>query len=313
MASRGVFRERVGTVLVVLLVVLAGCVGGGGTGGEATESVDDDIDGSATPDGSSTAGGSDGSVGTGDGSSNGDDDEESTGGTTEGDAAEFEAAYEEYVSNLDRFENYTVAYEWSAEGGEVGTNGSFEGLVRVDRETESAYMVQTVPGGSNRTVTAELFWPESGETVYTRYDAGGSVHYRTSPREESMLTLWTDPGLGTGSVPSTGASTGPTSLGGFSYVGIVSTADGPRHRYVIDDRTTARLENASDGTVTDYYVEVLVDEERGIITDYRTRMTYNGSSETGPRSFEFELSYRDVGSTTVAAPEWLSEAKAQTG
>jgi hypothetical protein len=294
MKSGGVVRKRVATVLVVL----AGCAGGGGIGGEATASVGGD--GSAETDGSGVSGDADDGGG-------------SSRDGTEGEGTEFDPSAEEYTTNLREFGTYTATVEWSMGERTSDVNGSFEAVVRADVESESAYMLQTIPGDSNGTVTVELFWPESGDTVYTRYDTGGSVHYRSAPRNESMLTLWTEPGLGAGAVPSTGTSPGPGSFGGFRDTGVVSTDEGPRQRYVVDEGTADRLENASDGAVTEYYVEVLVDEERGIVTDYVARMTYNGTSASDPRSIEFELSYRDVGSTTVPTPGWLSEAEARTG
>jgi len=311
MGSGGAIRRRVATVLVVLLVVIAGCAGSGGTGGEATASVGGD--GSGETDGSGVSGDDDGSVGA---SGASDDAEEGGGSSRDGDGGEsddFDPSADEYATNLREFGTYTATVEWSMGERTSDVNGSFEGVVRADVESESAYMLRTIPGGSNGTVTVELFWPESGDTVYTRYDTGESVHYRSAPRNESMLTLWTEPGLGAGAVPSTGTSPGPGSFGGFRDTGVVSTDEGPRQRYVVDEGAAERLENATDGAVTEYYVEVLVDEERGIVTDYVARMTYNGTSASDPRSIEFELSYRDVGSTTVPTPEWLSEAEARTG
>ena len=230
------------------------------------------------------------------------------------DSADLEDSYDEYASNLRELGSYTATYTWSAEGKEAGTNGSFQGVVLTDLEAESAYMVQTILDGSGETTTIELFWPEGEDVVYTRYEAGESAFYQKAPREQSMLTLWTDPLLGSNSVPSSGVNPSSGSLGGYSDEGIVSTAEGPRHKYVIDDLTAAGVEGSSGGQVTDYYSEILVDDERGIVTDYVIQVEYAGTNETsGIESFTFELTYRDIGSTTVPTPEWLSEAQAQTG
>lgn len=307
MTPGGSERSRIGTVLVVLLVVLAGCTGGGGAGGGA----------GGAGDGASSSGGSGGSGGSSGSEDSGDDPVEGDGdGSTDGDggdSAAFEEEYDEYASNLRELGSYTATYTWSAEGDDAGANSSFQGIVRVDLEADSAYMVQTSVSGG-QTTTVELFWPEGEDVVYTRFDVGETSVYQQSPREQSMLTLWTDPLLGSGSVPNAGANVGTGAVGAYRDEGIVSTADGPRHRYVINDVTAASVEGYSGGEVTDYYTEVLVDDERDIVTDYVVQVTYAGTNGTaGIESFTFELTYRDVGSTTVPTPEWLAEAKEQTG
>lgn len=296
-------RSRVGTVLVVLLVVLAGCTGGG-AGGDAEGAGD----GASSPGGT---GGSDGSGDSSDGPADGDGDD-STNGAGD-DSAGLEDEYDEYASNLRELGSYTATYTWAAEGKDASTNSSFQGVVRVDLEADSAYMVQTSVSGG-QTTTVELFWPEGEDAVYTRFDVGETSVYQQSPREQSMLTLWTDPLLGSSSVPNAGIDVSTGAVGAYRDEGIVSTADGPRHRYVINDLTAASVEGYSGGEVTDYYTEVLVDDERGIVTDYVLQVTYAGTNGTaGIESFTFELTYRDVGSTTVPTPEWLAEAKAQSG
>jgi hypothetical protein len=224
-----------------------------------------------------------------------------------------EDAYEEYASNLRDSGSYTATYTWSMEGEEAAMNGSFEGVARIDLESESAYMVQTILDGSGEPTTVELFWPAGEDVVYTRYDTGEGSFYQTSPRNQSALTLWTDPFLGTGSGRDVDTGLGTDTVGAYRDEGTVSTAEGPRRRYVVDDPPTAGVGASSDGEVGEFYAEVLVDEERDIVTDYRVRMTSAETSDAGFESFEFELAYRDVGSTTVPTPEWLTEAKAQAG
>lgn len=314
MTPRAVNRGWVGTVLVVLLVVLAGCTGGGGAGaGEGGgEGADGGAAGSSGSSSSGGSGGSSGSSGSGGSGSSGGGSGGDGSATPEGDdSAELKDSYDEYASNLRELGSYTATYTWSAEGND--TNSSFQGIVRTDLEAETAYMVQTILDDSGETTTVELYWPEGEDSVYTRYDTGESSFYQKAPREQSMLTLWTDPILGSGNVPSSGANPGSGSLGGYSYEGVVSTAEGPRHKYVIDDLTAASVEGTSQGEVTEYYSEILVDEQRGLITDYRIQVTYSETSQAGLRSFSFELTYRDIGSTTVPEPEWLTEAEAQAG
>ena len=308
MTRGGSERSRIGTVLLVLLVVLAGCTGGGGA---ADGGGDGAADGDSTPGGSGDATGSAGPDASGDGPTDAPGDGSTDGG--DGDSAELEARYDEYASNLRELGSYTATYTWATEGDDAGANSSFQGVARVDLEAESAYVVQTSVSGG-QTNTAELFWPEGEDVVYTRIEVGETAFYRQSSREQSMLTLWTDPLLGSDTVPNAGASVGTGTVGAYRDEGIVSTADGPRHRYVITDVTAASVEGYSGEEVTDYYTEVLVDDEREIVTDYVVQVTYAGTNGTaGIESFAFELTYRDVGSTTVPTPEWLAEAKAQTG
>ena len=311
MGSAGVARARVGTVLVVLLVVTAGCTVGGGAGGDGVQGTSDGA-GSVTA--SSGAGGSDGASDSSGGTT------AEAGGSSDGGGDEpvtLEDAHEAYASNLRESGSYTVTYTWSMEGEEAAMNGSFEGVARIDLESESAYMVQTVLDGSGEPTTVELFWPAGEDVVYTRYDTGEGSFYQTSPRNQSALTLWTDPFVGTGSVTGSGTGVdtglGTDTVGAYRDEGIVSTAEGPRRRYVVDDLPTAGVEASSDGEVGEFYAEVLVDEERDIVTDYHLRMTSAETSAAGFESFDFELAYRDVGSTTVPTPEWLTEAKAQAG
>ena len=317
-SSRGRLSGHLGTLLVVLLVVLAGCAGGGGdVGGGGTGAT---ADGAAGPSGNGTPGDSGGPDGT-DGI-DGVDDRDSTAGDGGGsvddiDDASPEEAYREHASNLREFGSYTATYDWTVEGNDTGDDGSardtsVRGTVRADLDADSAHLVQTMEGDSDRTTTAELFWPAEEETVYTRLGTGEGAVYRTSPREESRLTLFTDP-MGGAVLPSTGMEASPNSLAGYRDEGVVSTAAGPRHRYVFDGRTAAGEENVSGDSMADYYVEILVDEERGIVTDYRVEVTYAGTSEYDLQSFRFELTYRDVGSTNVRTPEWLTEAKTEAG
>lgn len=309
--------RTVATVLLVAMLVLAGCTGGdvaadGADGPTTVGENGGDGDGAASADGADDGDGGDGA---GDRDGSGDDGaSDGAAGDDSGDTVALdESAWNGYTGNLESVESYTVRSTFTSS--EADGSGSGESVVKVDGDR--AYQRFSVDGDGES--VAFEYYHDGDDTVYSKFGAGGSAFYRAYDASDAPINSYADPLR-----EDTEVSTGQQGGGGsqvdgsvgtvpeFRDEGVVQTADGPRHKYVIDDvsQLPAETRDGAGGEITDVYLELLVDEDRGLPTNYVYRVTVDQSGSADPVTSEFTLTYSDFGSTTIEEPDWLDEAKA---
>jgi len=263
---------RISTILVVLTVVLAGCSGGG---------VTDGADSADTP-------GTDGP----------------TAGTSTADSG---PPTDEDLSLTDPEtrlrEAGSFATEWSYAVADVdGTNTSLTRSYRVDLDANRSLqrLETTATDGS---FAIDTFVADG--TSYTRYGEGDDVQYASSDRQVDAFERATGYAAGfSGDLESDARLVGTE-----TYDGV------PVSRYEHDNTAAwqaygGSLFGSESVSVSDFTVAVLVDSD-GIAR--LTTWTLSGEADDGtPVSAEWRYSVTDIDSTTVADPDWLDEARAQT-
>lgn len=285
----GANRRGIVTGLVlVALVVLAGCVGSPGATPTATNAPGEDTtptpmaDGGETPMATATPGAT---------------------ATPSGDPAAGESSFGAYNQNLRQASSYTVTYDISVSGSDGGT---LSGTVMADLDRETAY--QSLNFDDDESSASFEYYQPSGEGyVYTRITSEGQSFYQRSEADQTALMLFAEPTYASGS--GAGFAAAPE----FRDEGIVNTAEGPRHRYVIDDiDQLPRESTASYEDIRSVNFVILVDERRSLVTDVDYQITYVPAGSDEVVTVDFQLSYTNIGSTTVSEPAWYSEAQQQT-
>jgi predicted small lipoprotein YifL len=211
-------------------------------------------------------------------------------------------AFATYRRNLRSASSYTVEYTIETSDNQ---SGRLTGTVRADLDRETLYQRLEVSGEESNS-SFEYYRPPGADVVYTRLESGGRASYRKQNANDSQLSVFSDP---VSAVQRGSAAEAPD----FRDAGTVSTDDGPRRAFVVDSveqLPAATRERYAE--IRSVSWEMLVDEDRGYVTDISYELTFVRQEGGDERTVAFELSYRDVGSTTVEDPGWLDEAKEQT-
>ncbi|MEF8877162.1 MAG: hypothetical protein V5A60_10615 [Haloarculaceae archaeon] len=266
-------------ILLVVVVVLAGCLGGGAPEAPAGGSGGSGDGGS----GSSDGGGGDG--GAGDGESDGAED----------------LAVVDSERLLREAGSFTSSWSFSmvdAEGTESTVTNTFAVDLDANRTSETLAFVGDQEGTSYDRFTA-------AGTSYTRYGDGEQTFYQMMPVQDDPV----------GSALARGAAVTYDDFEDARFVG-TETFDGvPVDRYEYTDPLLWRQYGAGtfgteeNVTVTEFTVVVLVDGDGLARSTGWTLVGETDAGETVTAEWRFEVT--DVGSTTVADPDWLEEARAQ--
>jgi ribosomal protein L27 len=259
-------------VLVALLVVFAGCTGGGASDAPVGGN------GGSSGGGSSGGGGSDG--GGSDGASS-DDVEVVDAERALRDAGSFTSSW-----------TFTMV---DADGAESSTTHSFAVDLEANRTMESLSTAGERAGASYERFTAD-------GTSYTRFGEGEEVFYQVVPVADDPVA----------SALARGAAFTYDDLSDARRVG-TETFDGVSvDRYEYTDPMlwrqygTTAFGTEENVTVTDFTLVALVDGD-GLARS--TGWTLTGETEDGRTvTAEWRFEVTDVGSTTVADPDWLDEA-----
>jgi hypothetical protein len=259
------------SVLLVVLVALAGCMGGG---------VAD-----------APAGGSGNSGGSGGGSGGSDGSDGSSG------ADDFDVADPERV--LRDAGSFTSTWTFTmvdAEGVESTMSNGFAVDLTANRTSESLSM-SGEDGTSYERFTAD-------GTSYTRYGDGEETFYQVMPVQDDPVA----------SALARGASLSYDDLSEARSVGTETFDGAPVERYEYSDPLLWRQYGATtfgteeNVTVTEFTMFALVDDD-GLARS--TGWTLVGETETGETvTAEWRFDVTGVGSTAVADPDWLAEARA---
>ncbi|MFC6975449.1 hypothetical protein ACFQL1_13585 [Halomicroarcula sp. GCM10025709] len=281
---------RITTLLVVLTVVVAGC-GGMGVGDGASNG-----DGASGSDG----GASDGS--SSDGASGSDGGSSADGAAGDGAAATTD---EFAVGDADRLLRDAGSFtaEWSFAVTESdGNTSTVTNTYRVNLAENRSYEAFET-AGTDGAVAYESFYAD--DMTYTKYGDDTESFYQVAPQQTTVFDNARNRAL--------------YDYDDFEDAQFVGTEqfDGVTvERYEYSDPTVWRNYGAgafgSDENVTinDFTVVVLVDED-GLARS--TEWTVRGVTDTGePVSAAWSYTLTDVGSTTVADPDWLDDAKAQS-
>jgi hypothetical protein len=258
------------SILLVVLVALAGCLGGG------------------VPD--APAGGS-GNSGGNDGGGGGDD---AGGADGSGDGLEV-ADPERLLRDAGSFTSTWTFTMVDAEGVESSMSNGFAVDLSTNRTSESLSL-SGEDGMSYERFTAD-------GTSYTRYGDGEETFYQVMPVQDDPVA----------SALARGASLSYDDLSEARPVG-TETFDGVAvERYEYTDPLLWRQYGATtfgteeNVTVTEFTMFALVDED-GLARS--TGWTLVGETETGETvTAEWRFDVTGVGSTTVADPDWLAEAR----
>ena len=269
-------------VAVALLLVLAGCTGGGGGGGGDGGAVTD----TATPADPGDAGAADAGSDTG-----------ATTGSLE--LADPETALQSAGS-------FTSTWQFSGVD-EEGVESVLTYTYRADLDAQRAHVTWGVEEtGEASSGTFETFTADG--TAYTRIGSDDSVFYQAQPQEEFDVLSQ--------SLAQTAIY--GTDVEGLEKVG-TETFDGVRvTRYELT-RTDAELWAGlgTTGTDPDDLAEIEVDYVVLVDGDGLSRYeswAFAGTTNDGERiegKWAYELTA--VGSTSVPDPDWLDDAKEQTG
>ena len=265
---------RISTILVVLTVVLAGCSGGGVTDGGDSDSADTPGTDSPTS-GTSTAAGR---------PPTSDDLSLTDPETRLREAGSFASEWYYTVTETD------------------GTTTSLTRSHRVDLDANRSLqrIETTAPDGS---FAIDTFVADG--TSYTRYGEGDEVRYVSSDRQADAFSRATGYAAGfSGDLESDARFVGTETYDGVTV-----------SRYEYDNTAAWQAYGGSlfgneNVSVTDFTVAVLVDSDS---IARLTTWTLSGEADDGtPVSAEWRYSVTDIDSTTVADPDWLDEAQAQT-
>jgi hypothetical protein len=258
--------------IATLLVVLTVVLAGCGGVGVG--------DGASGSDGAATGGGSDG-------------------GASDGSADEFTAGDPDRL--LREAGSFTAEWSFSVTESD-GNTSTVTNAYRVNLAQNRSYeSFETI--GTDGGIAYESFYAD--DMTYTKYGDGTESFYQIAPQQTSVFDNARNRAL--------------YDYDDFEDAQLVGTEqfDGITvERYEYSDPTVWRNYGAgafgSDQNVTinDFTVVVLVDGD-GLARS--TEWTVSGVTDTGvPVSANWSYTLTDVGSTTVADPDWLDEAKAQS-
>lgn len=309
-------------VAVAALVALAGCSGDDGNGattdpGDATDAPTEEITTTAEQTGMTTEDGSG---------------METTAGaseeTTSEDSTPAETTTEEPSDGSDDGTSGDGVTSESIFGGHadaVGEAGSFTANVEIEVNTsqQDASVSSTTYGNIDSdtgyqqvevsssfiTQTTEVY--TSGDETWQRTNSslqGTQYDYATAPYEGSVQPVnTTQAATGNfqfGSTDLTWEAAGSTTVNGFETTRYTATD-------ISSPEQASSLIGANVTAVDNIQFEAFVDDD-GIVR--RLVLDFSGESEQSgqvQQSLQYELT--DIGSTTVPTPEWLDEARQQTG
>lgn len=268
-------RTIVPGLLVALLVVTAGCVGGGGPDSTPEPgAVDDGGDG-----GGADASGADG------------------GGVDASGAAGEVALVENRTAALLEAGSYTSV--WQLRTTEDGTLvGELSYTTALDYEAQRySFEMTATSEGETRTSLASYY---ADGRSYQRLGGGEDVTYTSADGEFDAVAQF----------GRSASVYGVGTLEDFKRAG-TETYDGVRvTRYVMEERASwlaAQQQTDAEVRWTDFTYEVLVDDD-GLVRS--ERWTGTGVDDEGTEhTVEFSYALTGVGSTDVAEPAWLDEAR----
>lgn len=275
------FARKLPIVAVALLLVLAGCTGGGGGG--AAPATDTD----APTDAPSDAGV-----------------DSETGGDTSGERGSLDLTEPEVA--LRDAGSFTATWRFSGVD-EDGVEGAVAYTYRADLDGERAHVSWTAEeGGESTTGVFETFTADG--TTFTRITSDDSAFYQAQPQEEFDVLAQS---LGRTTIYD-------TDVDGLTRVG-TETFDGVRvTRYELSEADAMLWAGlGTTGTEPDDLAEFEVDYTVLVDGDGLARYeswSFTGTTNDGVTtsgSWAYELT--DVGTTAVPDPDWLADAKAQTG
>ena len=270
---------RIPTILVVLTVVLAGCSGGGVTDSGDTSGSD--------------ATGTDTAVTDGPGSET----PTAIGGVPTGE----DLSLTDPDTRLRAVGSFATEWSYSVSGVD-GTTTSLTQSHWVDLDANRS-LQRTETTGSDGSFAIETFVADG--TSYTRYGEGDDVQYASSDRPGSVVETATSYASGFTSDLESDASF----VGTETYDGVTVS------RYEYDNTAAWQVYGGSmfgsgNVSVTAFTVAVLVDSD-GVAR--LTTWTLSGQADDGTDvSSAWRYSVTGIGSTTVADPAWLADARAQT-
>ena len=286
---------RRGIILaVVLVVVLAGCSGDDGQPAQTTTTATTMMD-------------------DGDGDMMDDETDGTTTDMMDDDGMMDGDSMMDGMGDLDR----TAAQEALREAGSFTATWTFSGTDEDGVESQVGYtyyadldqnrvhVIFSAAGTDQPTQAAWEMYSADGMT-YTYFGSEAGAFYQVQQEELEVV----DDAVGWAGIYAHGDMGGLERTGTEQFDGVTVA------RYELTDEqsmfwTSGAAQQAGEDpevTVTDFRYVVLVDEN-GI--SRHEEWSYEGTSDGEPVSGSWEYSLTDVGSTTVAEPEWLEEAQAQ--
>lgn len=298
-------RTRVLVLLTAILVVLAGCSGGGSSGVDDETSADGGGAAAGAGSDDADAGDDGGSDDGGDDSGSSDDSDAASGGGSDSSGGSDGASggLAAPLSSVADAESYTATFTLASE--------TVEGTITLDGQIQLAadgtqYTDWTIALSSGQQIVAQQYIPAGEDTVYTRTQFGDDDPFlSSSPVQEGTIPNGLDDPYQLAGADSTSAD----SLQ-WRYDGIVSTPDGQRGKYVIDDvdqlaSATAGFDSALEFRDVEYVVYVDPTSERVTRLVY-TAVVFDTENEV-EEDLSLDYTYTDVGSTTIDRPAWVDQ------
>ncbi|MFC5970798.1 hypothetical protein ACFPYI_05575 [Halomarina salina] len=309
------------TLVLCVLTVLAGCGAGPSNDGSS---------GAATTDGSGAGAGTEvaDTTGTDGGSATATTGGETTQSGTGGQSGESldGATYTRFVTALESAGSFTATERMTLRTDDTGASfaeATFETVSRVDVAGDRGFAETTseVAGASDEfgSVSSASERYTDGATTYqrevvsmgdfsqTQYDV--SVTGAGTIQPVSLESLVGSPDDGANESSEEFGQVQFTRVGTETYDGVQVTryeASGP----AVTDIVNAGLDDGSDASFSSAAAAVLVDGE-GVIRSQSFSFTFEQDGVT--YDAELERVVGDLGSTTVAEPDWLAEATARSG
>lgn len=271
---------------VALLLVLAGCTGGGGGDGGAAPATDTEP---AADAGGDVDGGSEGTDASGDGG-----------------AADDSLSLTDPEVALESAGSFTSTWRYSGVDDD-GVEAAITYTYRADLKAERAYVSTTTEQGDETAASGFEQFTTDGVT-YSRFGSDENVFYQAQP-QESLDVL--------------SESLARTAIYGTDVESLAKqgteTYDGVRvTRYELT-RTDAALwagaatAGTDPGDLAEFDVDYVVLVDGDGLVRYES-WAFTGTTNDGETvNGKWEYSLTAVGSTSVADPDWLDDAKAQTG
>lgn len=291
--------RTLGIVLVALLVALAGCSDGPGNSGDGDHTSDQPATDAPTTTGTGPASG-----GT-ETSTSGGEDGVSTGGQgpVMGAFTQNKAQIvQSHGATLTAAGSYTAVVNatWSGTDGTAGSQS--DSLVATtttyaDPATGEYYQVTIIPV-EQFDYRIERYSPAGENVTYTRTNVYGQASY--TKRNETLDTT---------QLLRPASNTFFDSLD-FQPQGTVTRDGETLQRYTVTDLQHVENTTYFQGALASIDVEVLYNPALDLMQDVRWTYSYEDDSG-GSFSSKFHVSYSDIGSTTVSAPDWLDTAKQQ--